>query len=141
MMGTEYFVVVLRSTFFSKKFNFLFFVLNDFILSVLLILITLCSNILANVLPKLIKKSSLHSRSLDVRLLKFLLFPNQWECRIFISLSCLSLLLRNCPLISGNFWITWLCITLLIKPRLVVVRCNFDVNFFYSIIFSGNACR
>ena len=69
--------VVLRYAFFNKNFNFLFFVLNDFILFVLLILIILCPNMLAKILPKLIIKSSLRSRSLDDRLLKFLLFFNK----------------------------------------------------------------
>ena len=99
----------------SKNFNSLFFVLNDFILPVLLILI-ICFNILVNVLPNLIIKSSWHFHSLDDSLLKFLLFSNKWECRTFISLSCFSLLLRNCPIAPANFRIT-LCITLLIKEN------------------------
>ena len=32
MTGTEYFVVVLQSAFLNKNYNFLFFVLDDFIL-------------------------------------------------------------------------------------------------------------
>ena len=111
------FCIVLLSVFFSKNFNFLFFVLNDFILSVLLILI-ISSNMLVNILPKLIIKSSWHFRSLDDRPLKILLFSSKWECRTFISLSCFSLLLRNCPLAPANFQITLLCITLLIKENL-----------------------
>ena len=48
-MGTEYFVFVLHSAFFNINFNFFFFVLNDLILSVLLILIILYSKMFVQI--------------------------------------------------------------------------------------------
>ena len=117
MIGTEYFAYsCFMFSFFSKNFNFLFFVLNDFTLSVLLNLIMLCSYMLVLILSKLIIKLSLHFCSLDVRLLdKFFLFSYKWECRIFTSQSSIPLLLGKCPLTSANLGITLFYVMLLIK--------------------------